>query len=272
MACGFQCSAAQGAYVELFATRPRDALYRVCAPACAAAYAACVVGTFEDEPVALRFESATELCRALPLGDGVDIEVVAGSDGTCFRSRETEQRALSVVFGEAMGGGLTLAEHRVHVRALDGFGQPVAAGGDELVAALLGPDTLAPRVLDHNNGSYTVLYAPDIGGYYDVSVRVEGELAARMPERVSVQPASLCPLRGDLVNSAKPRFDSAPSTCSQYNENSCCLTQGDYSDVARDIRDFSATYRNNEECTAFFEMAACGVHCSPGQATVSLFF
>eukprot|EP01108_Squamamoeba_japonica_P005997 TRINITY_DN4826_c0_g1_i2.p1 TRINITY_DN4826_c0_g1~~TRINITY_DN4826_c0_g1_i2.p1 ORF type:complete len:840 (+),score=622.80 TRINITY_DN4826_c0_g1_i2:45-2564(+) len=272
IACGFRCSAAQADYVELFDTQTLAAEYRVCESACAAAYAACQVGTFDDEPVALRFESAGELCAALPLGGAAEVLVTrddadAGANRTCFRSRETEQRTASLVFGEAMGGGLTLAEHTLHVRALDGFGQPVSAGGDELAAAIGGPNAFEPTVADLGNGSYTVRYRPEIGGYYDVAVRLEGDLAAQLPERVSVRAASLCPLRSDTARSAKPRFAAgAPTTCARYNENSCCVNEAQYRDVRDAQADFASTYRNNAECAAFFDAAACGVGCSPTQS------
>ena len=200
---------------------------------------------------------------------GVSVIVEDETSPSCFRSRETEQRSMTRVFGKALGGGVTAIDHVVNVRALDGFGQPVNVGGDELRAVLHGPDTLEPAIADLGNGSYTVRYNPDTGGYYDLSIRLEGELAARLPERISLQAASFCPLRGDQVLSAPPLFASSPpTTCSQYNENSCCLTQGDYADVARAQRDFAAAYRGNAQCAEFFDIAACGVYCSPAQATV----
>jgi hypothetical protein len=259
--CAARCSAAQGSYVNVVARTPLVGEFRVCAPQCAAVYAACSGGTFDGAPSVLAFESASDLCGAVPVL-GLATKVVPSS-GKCFAGRETDQRHASILFGPGTGGGLTLVQHSFTVQAVDGFGQLVTTGGDERRIGVDGPNRFEPNVTDARDGTYVVSYTPQIGGVYAAEVTLRGQRVDVTPVFVSVTAASLCPLYGEEARSAKP---PASALCPRYADNACCTQDAQLQAVQQAQDDFAATFANEPACQAFFARAACGTYCSPEQA------
>jgi hypothetical protein len=267
--CGMRCSAAQGAYVRIVSRSPSlVGEYRVCDGACAAVYEKCTQGTFDNAPTALAFETARDLCNAVPmLGLALKLLPDQSADRfgarNCFAGRESEQRHLSLLFGPGTGGGLTLVPHEFYVQSIDGFGQLLTTGGENVRVAVDGPNQFTPNVTDNGEGTYTVSYNPQIGGLYVVDASVRKSHVDATPFYASITAASLCPVYGEEARSAKPA--TATTLCSRFADNACCTTNAQLQTVQNAQDDFSATY-NDAACQEFFKQASCGTYCSPEQA------
>ena len=113
----------------------------------------------------------------------------------CFVGRETEQRWYSLMFGEGMSGGIGFQPVQFTLDAVDGFGRDIEVGGDAVNVTVTGPNLFAVTPVDNDDGTYTVEYAAEIGGYYDIDARLQNSQLDLAPERVYVSQASLCPVQ-----------------------------------------------------------------------------
>jgi hypothetical protein len=205
----------------------------------------------------------------------------------CFSGRETEQRWYSLLFGEGMGGGIGFQPVDITIDAVDGFGRDIDVGGDDVNVTISGPNLFDVSPVDNGDGTYSIEYTAEIGGYYDVDAHLQSTQLDLAPERVYVSQASLCPVqdgnssvararcRFSIIDksiyryvgiSAKPK--PAPAVCQEYSENSCCTSEAHYRAVTTQQQEFNAMFQN-EQCQALFTLASCGVACSPEQ---SLFY
>jgi hypothetical protein len=266
--CGLRCSAAQGAYVRLVARSPSlVGEYRVCASQCSAVYAACAAGTFDNAPTVLAFESAADLCGAVPVL-GLAVKVVPDQSAdrhgarSCFAGRETEQRHASILFGPGTGGGLTLTPHEFFVQAIDGFGQLVTTGGDAIRVSVDGPNQFEPNVTDDGDGAYAVRYAPQIGGVYAAEALLRAQHVDVTPVYLSVTAASLCPLYGERRARPSRRrrrcARATPTTRAARSTRSCRPCSRRRTTLRRRL----ATRRARRSSRS----ASCGTYCSPEQA------
>ena len=252
--------------MRLFGRSPLAAEYRVCDTFCTALFDACKAGLYDGQPVVQTFPDAAALCAGLPLGG--DIEVIStpldATGRNCFVGRETEQRWYSLMFGEGMSGGIGFQPVQFTLDAVDGFGRDIEVGGDAVNVTVTGPNLFAVTPVDNDDGTYTVEYAAEIGGYYDIDARLQNSQLDLAPERVYVSQASLCPVQDGI--SAKPK--PAPAMCQEFSENSCCTTEAHYRAVEQQQTEFNAMFKD-AQCQALFDVASCGVACSPEQ---SLFY
>ena len=80
------------------------------------------------------------------------------------------------MFGEALGGGLTYEVHEFTIAAADGFGTPVTTGGDDITVEVAGPNEFTPTVIDNDDGTYTVRFEADLGGFYEIDASLQSML------------------------------------------------------------------------------------------------
>ena len=114
------------------------------------------------------------------------------------------------------GDGLSTATVRSHdrnsftIKAYDADGKRKREGGDAFFVNIRsGGVRLRAKVRDHEDGSYTVSYNPEVSGVYKIAVSLLGESLPGSPfECVASTPtpsAELCSLRGDALVRAVSR-------------------------------------------------------------------
>ena len=95
------------------------------------------------------------------------------------------------------------------IEACDQNGHKRTTGGDTFCVALRGPSQCRARVTDHLDGTYMVVWKPNVSGTYSISISLSGDLLPGAPFEVkatTTQPsASKCSVSGDALNFAVSR-------------------------------------------------------------------
>jgi len=74
------------------------------------------------------------------------------------------------------------------IHSVDGEGNPRTEGGDPFAVKIRGPDgEISPKVVDNGDGTYSVSYAPDTPGDYNIDVELEGKPIKGAPFKVKAK-------------------------------------------------------------------------------------
>lgn len=73
------------------------------------------------------------------------------------------------------------------IHAKDPKGNPLTQGGDDFKVDIHGPGHVAPKIVDNNDGTYTVTYDPTEPGDYKVDITLDGHHIKDAPHHVKVR-------------------------------------------------------------------------------------
>lgn len=95
------------------------------------------------------------------------------------------------------------------IEARDAEGTKQTAGGEKFMVSVRGSSQVRAKVIDKEDGTYTVEYKPSTSGTYSISVTLNGVPLPDSPLKVEVltpaPSARNCVLKGDALSRAKAR-------------------------------------------------------------------
>jgi len=102
---------------------------------------------------------------------------------------ENARAGLSWAEGPGLEGGQQYKEGVFTIHAVDPEGKPCKNGGDPFKVEITGVESITPKVVDNNNGTYTVAYTPKKHGDHKIDVTLHGQHIKAAPFTVKIKPA-----------------------------------------------------------------------------------
>eukprot|EP01089_Gocevia_fonbrunei_P013346 TRINITY_DN340_c0_g1_i5.p1 TRINITY_DN340_c0_g1~~TRINITY_DN340_c0_g1_i5.p1 ORF type:complete len:1157 (-),score=418.97 TRINITY_DN340_c0_g1_i5:34-3504(-) len=102
---------------------------------------------------------------------------------------ENARASLSYAEGPGLEGGQQFKEGVFTIYAVDTRGNKLSVGGDPFKVEITGVEQLSPKVVDNNNGTYSVSYVPKQHGDHTITVTLHSENIKSSPFSVNIKPA-----------------------------------------------------------------------------------